>query len=189
MRPPLSSRCCRVRRAPSLHPAFTALSLGMLLPRQSSYFAAPVGLTSRENGPAPNNRRPYWNASPAPAGTRSARLPKWDESLPPGQAFFAESNLAWHRTLTNGETPGSGTTDPRVFPVERQAGRLTVTHTIQAEARNSVQVALLAGVSQKSPFHRDGREGIGPAGIERRRWDAPADQKKIASRPGFLPFK
>jgi hypothetical protein len=113
----------RVRRAPPLHPASTALSLGMLLPRQSSYFAAPVELTSRENGPASNNRRPYWNASPAPAGTRSGRLPKWDESLPPGQAFFAESNLAWHRTLTNGETPGSGTTDPRVFPVEPKASR------------------------------------------------------------------
>ena len=48
---------------------------------------------------------------------------KWDESLPPGQAFFAESNLSWHRTLTNGETPGSGTTDPRVFPVEPKASR------------------------------------------------------------------
>jgi hypothetical protein len=33
----------------------------MLLPRQSPYFAAPVGLTSRENGAAPNigmHRRP-----------------------------------------------------------------------------------------------------------------------------------
>jgi hypothetical protein len=52
---------------------------------------------------------------------------KMDESLPPGQAFFAESNLAWHRTLTrekpNWETPGSGTTDPRVFPVEPKASR------------------------------------------------------------------
>src|ERR1700722_11424839 len=109
----------------------------MLLPRQSPYFAAPVGLTSRENGPALNNRRPYWNASPAPAGTRSARLPKWDESLPPGQAFFAESNLAWHRTLTNGETPGSGPTDPRVFPVEPKASRPAFLYVTQG-SRNAL---------------------------------------------------
>jgi hypothetical protein len=87
--------------------------------------------------------------------------------------------------LAEKRTRGSLIQRPRL----RQAGRLSVTHTIQAEARNSVQVALLAGVSQKSPFHRDGREGIGPAGIERLRWDALADQKKIASRPGFLFFQ
>ena len=118
----LKSTCPRVDAVEyDEHRRFTLrlpLSLGMLLPRQSPYFAAPVGLTSRENGAAPDNRRPYWNAPPARPGTRSARLPKWDGSLPPGQAFFAESNLAWHRTLTrgkfNGETPGSNGTKIRL---------------------------------------------------------------------------
>jgi hypothetical protein len=88
----LKSTCPRVDAVEyDEHRRFTLrlpLSLGMLLPRQSPYFAAPVGLTSRENGAAPDNRRPYWNAPAGPSRNPVCAPTKMGRILAARPSFF-----------------------------------------------------------------------------------------------------